>query len=152
MTPQKKQASPQQKTMFDSVMLNVRKMLYNDTGMKTAVDKIKTAEGGPATGIAHTSAMMLKAVEGGISEQGRAIPPEVMMGALKETVGDVTEVAVAANVVPPDQKAAMAQQALPMSAKFMRPQQEAPQPGAAPAQPEAQGQVDGIINKAMGAV
>ena len=161
MTPTNKKATPEQKQMFDGVMLNARKMIYDDTGVKTVVDKVSQSENGPAAGIGHTAAMILKSIKGGLEQQGRTIPPEVMLGALKETVGDVTDVAVAAKVLPEEQKIPTAQEAMRMGARFLsqKPPQQAqegqaaPQQAAPPPMPTpGQAPVDGLIKQATGAL
>lgn len=142
MTPTK--ADPAQQEMFDLVMANVRGMIFDDQGVNTVIEKIRGAEGGPAQGIGHTAAMVVKSVNGGIAKQGKQVPQPVMYGALRGAVGDLTEVSAAAKVIPEEQKPQVAQQALPLAVKFLG-GQDKPQPQTAP-------QLDGIINSAMGAV
>lgn len=143
MTPTK--ADPAQQEMFDLVMANVRGMVFDDTGVNTVIDKIRSADGGPAQGIGHTAAMMVKSVSGGVQKQGKQIPQPVMFGALRGAVGDLTEVAAASKIIPEEQKSQVAQQALPQAVKFLS-------GGAPQAEPRPAPQLDGIINNAMRAV
>ncbi len=152
-------ADPKQQKMFDMVMANVRGMIFNDAGIKGVLDKIQSAEKGPVQGVAHTAAMLVKSVDGGIKQQGKMVPQPVLFGALRGAVGDLTEVAAAANIIPEEEKPKVAQAALPEAAQYLKqpqPAQGQQPPGAAPgmqpapAQPSPQ--VDGIVNSAMGAV
>ena len=95
------------------------------------------------------------------------MPPNVLFGAFKETVGDVIGLAAAAKVVPDEDKAKqqVAQKSLLEGVKVFKTPPQGPagaQPGQPPAQPQpAQPQapvapppdaVQGVINQAMGAV
>lgn len=152
-------ADPKNQEMFDLVMANVRGSIFTDIGVQAAVNKIREAEGGPVQGIAHTAAMLVKSVDGGIRQQGRTVPQSVLFGALRGAVGDLTEVAAAAKIVPEEEKPKVAQAALPEAARFLK-QPKAPEqpgqppqaPGMAPAPAQPSPQVGGIVNAAMGAV
>lgn len=164
MEPQAKtKADPQQQKMYDIVMLQAREMIFNDVGMKSVVEQIGSAEKGPASGIGYTAAMLMKSVQGGLKEKGKRVPPEVLTGAYAETVADLTEVAVAAKLVPEEQKSVVAKQALAEGGAAFRgagkPQPAQPHgaapPAAQPAPPPARQpglpSVGGLVKQAMGA-
>lgn len=167
-------ANQQQQSLYDYMMANVRHIVFNDQGVKTLLDKVQSSDGGPVQGIGHTSAMLVRSVSGGLAQQGMEPPQDVVFGALRGTVSDLTEVAAAAKVIPDEQKTQVAQGALADAVNTFKsaktpsaigskefpggsPQATQPmQPGqAAPAQPmgaQPSPQVGGIINQAMKAV
>jgi hypothetical protein len=136
-------ASSEQQRMYDIVMLQVRGMVFNDGGIQTTLEQIKGAEKGPARGIGYTAAMLIKSVQGGLKEKGKKIPPEILMGAYAETVADLTEIAVAAGIVPEEAKAEVAKAAMADGAQIFRASGQ-----KKPAQPAGQ---PGIIKQASGA-
>lgn len=149
MTTKQGKATPDQQSMYDVIMVQVRNMIYNDQGMKTVLEQIKSAEAGPQRGIGYTAAMLMKSVKGGIEKQGKTVPPDILMAAYAETVADLTEVAVAANIVPEDQKAAIAKAAMADGAKIF--QQASKKKPAQPAQPMPPPAQPGLIKQAAGA-
>ena len=142
----KAKANEKQKSMYDTVMLQARSMIFTDYGIQAIVERIKGFSS-PEEGIAYTAAMMMRSIKGGYAKKGKVVPPEILAAAFKETVGDLIEVAVAAKLVHEDDKGEAAKNALHMGAIFYK--KAKPTKGGAPQQP--QGQPQGLVQSAMGA-
>jgi len=148
-------ANEKSQRQYDIIMLQIREMIFNDNGgLEMVLDQVKSVEGGPAKGIGYTAAMMVKSIKGGLEEKGKKVSPEILQSAFMETVAELTEIAIAAKLVPADQKQAIAKQAATQGAQIfkasMSKPKEPPQSPRSPmpGQPQAQ---PGIVQQQMGA-
>ena len=139
----KQDQAPAQK-MYDWVMLQAREMMFNDQGIQSIIGKIQSADD-PAKGIGHTAAMLMRSVSSGAAEKGSRVSPQVLAAAFKETVGDLTEIAVAAKLVPEEAKAQVAASAIQQGAAFFK------KPATPEQAPQGAPQAPGIVQSAMGA-
>lgn len=112
---------------YDLFMVNVREMLYSESGIQAAMRQISSAEQGPVRGIAYTAAMAIKSIKGGFEQKGKKVPAEVLKTAFMELIADLVELAIASGVVTEDQKKQVASQALKDGADIYKQSMQIPQ-------------------------
>lgn len=112
---------------YDLFMVNIREMLYSDAGMDGAMNQIKNAEQGPVKGIAYTAAMIIKSIKGGFEAKGKKVDEKILKIAFMETISDLVDLAVSAEIITPDQKKQVATDALKQGAQIYKQASRLPQ-------------------------
>jgi hypothetical protein len=149
-------ANERAQKQYDIIMLQIREIMFHDNGgLQSVVEQLQTVKGGPVRAIGYTAAMLVKSVKSGLAEKGKKVDPEILKAAFLETVANLVEVAIAAKIIPPDQKQQVAQQAAADGAQIFK--QSAAAPKGAPPQPASMQQPPqgvapaGIVQQELGA-
>lgn len=150
---EEKQVTPQEQSMYDTIAVSARGIIFGEQGFKATLEKLTSGED-IGKSIGHTAAMILRSVEGGIKKQGRQVPPAILIQAADDVLSDLIDIAEAAKLIDKKHESEIAKQALDEILRVLttvgRQQKAQQQPGAQPApqQPQSQG---GLVQQAMGA-
>lgn len=170
MQDQKPNVSPQEQSQYDGVMAAARGIIFGDpskpednSAIQTTVAKLAANRQDPAMAIGHTAAMVITAVKGGVEQQGKTVPDDILFHAGQEIVQDLVDISTAAKLIPPKAAPEIAKQAIFQGLKIYGEQElqmkqqkppGPPQPGqpAQPAQPPQPAMpAQGVAGSVMGA-
>lgn len=124
------QANPQQKKIYDTIVRQALRFIFEDNVSKRIVDEAQTD---PVSAMVNVTLTVLKQIKTAASQGGAQMAgdPMFMIPAAKEIMGHILEMLVSLKLVPQQQAAQVFQQAQQQVKEIMggKPQpQQAPQP------------------------
>lgn len=109
---EKPNVSRREQLMYDVIMVQAHETMYSEQGVKSLVDKLASMKDKLPYAIGHTAAMMIRSVGGGLKKAGIPVEGDILLHAGTELVADITEIAVAAGMLPEAEAEAVGQQAV----------------------------------------
>lgn len=104
--------TPQEQKQYDTVVTKAMELLYADDRLPTLLDKLQKNTDNITSEIGHSAAMTLMTISKTVENQGQEIPEEILFSAGAEIVSQVTDIAVAAKLVPEEGSEKIAEAAL----------------------------------------
>jgi len=91
--------SPEEQAQYDTTMTMLLHAIYGKEAFPQILAKLGSGRDNPAHIIGHTAAMLIRSVSGGVKEQGKQIPDDILFAVGQEVVSELIEIAIGSDII-----------------------------------------------------